>query len=133
MKDSVRILGLRYNACHGVFPEEKTLTQPFEIDVEISSDLSAASKSDRLKDTINYSRVVSAVSEVMNGASCRLLERLAGAIIEKICDMIDDGEITVRVRKPRAPIDVPFDTIEIELKSRVACNSDSSLGSNETA
>ena len=116
VNDSIRILGLRYNVCHGVFPEEKTLAQPFEIDVEISSDLSTASKSDRLKDTINYSRVVTTVSEVMNGPPCRLLERLAGEIIEKLCDMVNDGEITVRVRKPRAPIDVPFETIEIEMK-----------------
>ena len=55
----------------------------------------------------------------MNGSRCYLLERLAGLIQERLAEMIDAGEITVRVRKQRAPIDVPFDTVEVELKRKI--------------
>ena len=119
MQDTIRIIGLQFNTLHGVRPEEKTLTQPFEVDVEISMDLSRPAVSDKLEYTIDYSQVVSIVKEVMNGEQCRLLERLAGRTLEKLCALVREGEITVRVRKPRAPIDVPFETIEVELKREI--------------
>jgi len=119
LRDSMRILNLQFNACHGVRPEEETLPQPFEVDVEITLDLSEAAASDRLKDTLDYSRVVAAVQEVMNGERCRLLERLAGKIVERLCGLVRRGEVVVRVRKPRAPLVVPFKTVEIELRREV--------------
>ena len=119
MQDTIRIIGLQFNVRHGVRPEEKTLTQPFEVDVEISRDLSGPAASDKIEDTVDYSQVVSIVKEVMNGEQCRLLERLAGRILEKLCALVNEGEITVRVRKPRAPIDVPFETIEVELRREI--------------
>lgn len=114
--DTIRIIGLRFSVRHGVRPEEKTLTQPFEVDVEITRDLTAASQSDKLKDTLDYAQVVAVVQDVMHGPQCRLLERLAGKILDRLESIIVNGEVTIRVRKPRAPIDVPFETIEVELK-----------------
>ena len=35
MNDTIRIIGLKFAAKHGVLPEEKNLTQPFEVDIEI--------------------------------------------------------------------------------------------------
>jgi len=119
LRDSIRILNLQFNVCHGVRPEEETLPQPFEVDVEITLDLSEAAASDRLKDTLDYSRIVAAVREVMNGERCRLLEHLAGRIVERVCELVRCGEVVVRVRKPRAPLVVPFKTVEIELRRDV--------------
>ncbi|MFC1528848.1 dihydroneopterin aldolase [Candidatus Latescibacterota bacterium] len=119
MSDTIRILGLQLNARHGVRHEEKTLTQPFEIDVEITSDLSGAAASDKLEDTIDYSFVVSVVKDVIQGDHCCLIERLAGLIIDRLSEEINEGEITVRVRKPRAPIEVPFKTVEVELRREI--------------
>lgn len=116
VSDTIRIIGLQFNVRHGVRPEEKTLTQPFEVDVEISRDLTDASHSDKLKDTLDYSQVVALVRDVMHGPQCRLLERLAGKIFDSLSTIIDNGDVTIRVRKPRAPIDVPFETVEVELK-----------------
>ena len=115
MSDTIRIIGLMFNTRHGVRPEEKTLTQPFEVDVEITRDLSDAVASDKLEDTINYSTVVSLVKDVVYGGHCRLIEKLAGDIIERLSAVESEGVVTVRVRKPRAPIDVPFKTVEVEL------------------
>jgi dihydroneopterin aldolase len=119
LSDKIRILGLMINARHGVRHEEKTLTQPFEIDVEITLDLSKSAESDKLEDTVDYSIVVSVVKDVMQGDHCCLIERLAGLIIERLSEKISEGEITVRVRKPRAPIEVPFKTVEVELRREI--------------
>ncbi len=119
MKDTLRIIGLKFSARHGVRPEEKTMPQPFEVDVEISCDLSAAIVSDRLEDTVNYSSVISIVREVVNGKHCQLIESLAGRLVEKLSTILHEGEVTVRVRKPRAPVEVPFDTIEFEIRREI--------------
>ena len=119
MSDTIRILGLMFNDQHGVRHEEKTLTQPFEVDVEITRDLSRAAASDKIEDTIDYSLVVSVVKDVMQGDHCCLIERLAGLIIDRLSEKISEGVITVRVRKPRAPIEVPFKTVEVELRREI--------------
>ena len=119
MKDTIRVIGLKFAAMHGVLPEEKKLLQPFEVDVEIIRDLSVPAESDCLDDTIIYSNIVSAVSEVINGKQFSLIEKLAGLIIDKISVLVGEGEVIVRVRKPRAPIGIPFDNIEVELQRTI--------------
>lgn len=122
MNDTIRVIGLKFSAKHGVLPEEKNIYQPFEVDVELKLDLSKASESDNIEDTVNYSHIAALVKEVVNGESCCLIERLAGKIIEKVRLLITDGEIIVRVRKPRAPLEELFDTVEVELKRTVKIN-----------
>lgn len=119
MTDALRILGLTFTAMHGVRPEEKTLNQPFEVDIEILRDLSAAARSDRLDNTVNYPDIVAVAKRVMNGEHTLLIEHLAGRILDGVADIVKTGTIIVRVRKPRAPIDVPFRTVEVELSREV--------------
>ena len=119
MSDSIRVLGLLINARHGVRPEERTLTQPFELDVVIERDLSVVSRSDNIDDTVDYSRIVEIVKDVMNGEHTRLIERLAGRILDRIEPIIENGTITVRIRKPRAPINIPFSSMEVEISRSV--------------
>jgi dihydroneopterin aldolase len=116
MNDTIRIIGLKFAAKHGVLPEEKNLTQPFEVDVEIKLDLSIPAESDQLDDTVDYSQIVSLVREVMDSEHHCLIEKLAGLILKKVSGLVREGEILVRVRKPKAPISIPFETIEVELK-----------------
>ncbi len=112
----IRVLGMEFVACHGVHPEEKTKPQRFEVDVEISLDLSSSSASDCLEDTVDYSRIVSSVREALEGEPCNLLERLAGKILDRIAEFAPGGNATVRVRKPNAPLSTPFRTVEVELE-----------------
>jgi dihydroneopterin aldolase len=52
----------------------------------------------------------------MEGEPCDLLERLAGKIIGNLSLFITEGTVAVRVRKPQAPLPVPFHTVEIQLQ-----------------
>ncbi len=115
MKDTIRLNGLKFAAKHGCHSEEKSMFQPFEVDVEITCDLSVSSQSDRLEDTIDYSRIVKIVQAVVMGGHCNLIERLAGLILERLCEIVPEGVVKVRVRKPRAPLPATFESIEVEL------------------
>ncbi len=116
MKDTIRVIGLQYVARHGVLPEEHTLYQPFEVDVELHRDLSIPALSDNIGDTINYSRLVDLVDRVVNGEHCELIEHLAWNILENISNIVNNGEVIVRVRKPKAPLKIPFQKVEVELQ-----------------
>jgi dihydroneopterin aldolase len=89
---------------HGVLPEEQLRPQPFEVDIELLVDVSAAGRSDDLEDTVDYSAVCDAVIRVVSSEQYRLLERLATRIAE-VCraDPRVVGVI-VEVRKMHPPV-----------------------------
>ena len=118
--DTIRVIGLKFVAAHGVHESERVLPQPFEVDVEVKLDLSAAAASDQIADTVDYAGVAGAVQTVIDGEPHYLVEKLAGLIIERVGELIGRGEVTVRIRKPRAPITIPFETVEVELRRRIA-------------
>jgi len=102
--DRIVISGLREMGVHGVLPEEQVRPQPFEIDIELSVDVSAAGASDDLDDTVDYGAVCDAVGRVVASEQYRLLERLASRIAE-VCraDPRVVGAI-VEVRKLHPPV-----------------------------
>jgi 7,8-dihydroneopterin aldolase/epimerase/oxygenase len=117
--DTLRIAGLRFYASHGVFSEEKNRKQPFEVDVDISLDLSHPANTDNIEDTLDYTAVAATVRDVVEGPQCNLLEKLAGTIIDRLTLLVCGGMITVRIRKPEARLGVPTGRVEIELTREV--------------
>jgi dihydroneopterin aldolase len=116
--DTITLRGLRYLARHGVTLEERLEPQPFEVDVVIRADLAAAETSDDLGDTVDYAAVFALVGGIVEGRSFRLIEALAAAIAEAVLVETRADEVTVRVRKPRAPLPGPFDSVEVEVVRR---------------
>lgn len=113
--DRISLRGMLFLARHGVTLEERMEPQPFEVDVEMRRDLTAAARSDELADTIDYSEIFSVVARIVEGESFRLLEALAGAIADAVLAATDVQAVEVRVRKPRAPLPGPFETVEVAL------------------
>lgn len=62
---------------HGATALERRSTRKFEVDVELDVDVAVAETSDRLTDTIDYSRVAEVIVAVGTGEPHRLLESLA--------------------------------------------------------
>lgn len=89
---------------HGAKPEERTLGQQFEVDVELEANLSVARVSDRLADTINYGDVYATVRSVIEGPSFELLERVADEIAERVLAEYRPLAVRVRVSKPHKAV-----------------------------
>lgn len=115
MVDKVRLLGMEFDACHGVNDREKAAPAPFEVDVEILTDLQKSGQTDNLEDTIDYSAIYAAVRDVMNGESRNLLERLATEIAERVLAESNCDQVRVRLRKMRPPIGGECRAAEIEI------------------
>lgn len=116
--DKIIIKGLRVYAYHGVKDAEKEKGQPFELDVTLGLDLSAAGASDDLTRTVNYSTVSKRIMAVMLAEKNDLIERAATRVAETVLAEFPVEEVTVLLKKPRAPVPADFDYMAVEITRR---------------
>lgn len=96
--DLIRIDGIRAFGRHGADPGERDAVQPFDVTIVLEVDLSAAAKSDDLKDAVNYAVLHNAIVAIIESTSFRLIERLAAEILRAACDdeRVAHAEVTVQ-------------------------------------
>lgn len=104
MPDLIRLQGMRVLAFCGALPEEQERRQPFEIDVDIETDLTTAGRSDELEDTIDYGAVGESIAAVAADGRFTLMERFADAIASSVLAERTAAAVTVEVRKTRPPV-----------------------------
>ncbi|ABG50124.1 MAG: dihydroneopterin aldolase [Trichodesmium sp. St16_bin4-tuft] len=102
--DSISITGIRCYGYIGFFPEEKVLGQWFEVDLTLGLDLTAASKSDALEDTVDYGSIVNTVQKLVKQSKSALLEKVANTIATDILQQRLVQNVKVRLTKLAAPI-----------------------------
>ena len=96
MSDAIFVNGLALHAYHGVMQHEAKVGQTFRLDLVLDIDLAAASRSDKLKDTVSYDMVVKTASEAFCARRYRLVEAAAGAVAEALL-----GALPHVARSPR--------------------------------
>jgi 7,8-dihydroneopterin aldolase/epimerase/oxygenase len=116
MTDTIFITGVVIHARHGVMEHETEVGQRFVIDIELFTDLSESSRTDRLADTVSYSNVVATATEAFRGTNYKLLERAAGAVADAILAAFPRiRAVKVTVHKPHAPIAAIFEDVGVVL------------------
>jgi dihydroneopterin aldolase len=109
----ISIRGLRETGVHGVLPEEQARAQPFEVDVALELDLTAAGRSDALDDTLDYGDLAETVARIVRSEHYALLERLASRIADACRADPRVERATVTVRKLRPPVPVQLDHVAV--------------------
>lgn len=105
MNDKISIKGIKGYGYHGVFDFEKREGQDFYVDLDIEADLTSASLSDNLADSIDYSLLTAIAKEAIEKLQFDLIERLAGFIADTIKENFPAiQKIAVTVHKPSAPV-----------------------------
>jgi dihydroneopterin aldolase len=116
MTDTIFITGLVIHARHGVMEHETEVGQRFVIDLELHTDLSESSHTDRLVDTVSYANVVTTATSAFKNTNYKLLERAAGAVADAILTTFSRiRAVKVTVHKPHAPIAAIFDDVGVVL------------------
>jgi dihydroneopterin aldolase len=119
--DRIALINMRFEGRHGVLEEERAQPQPFEVDVELSLDLSLAGVSDDLHHTVDYREVFEIVRETIEGPSRQLIESLAETIAARLLadfGTVGVGEVLVRVRKPNVNLPGALDAASVEITRR---------------
>ena len=112
----IRLHNAVFYAYHGVLFDEQNLGGKFEVDVDLHCNLSRGAKSDHLDDTVNYERVYDCIRTIVLQKKHLLLESLASALGRGILKNFSKvHSVTVKVRKPSAPVKGIIDYVEVEL------------------
>lgn len=119
MDVTIEVYGLEVFGRHGVLPEERERGQVFVYDVTLVAH-DAGVRSDRLDDTVDYTRVAACIREVSDGRRFNLIEALAGAVADALVSRFDVSRAKVRVRKPDVQLDgsVEFTAATVERARR---------------
>ena len=114
--DSVSIRGLEVDVRVGVTEDERANPQPVVVDVTVETDLTTATTSDDLADTIDYDALVEEIAGLAEGGEFNLLERLAADIAERISTNEAVERVTVEVAKKDPPVRRSVDKIAVRIE-----------------
>ena len=113
--DRIELRGMVFQGRHGVRDAERAAAQEFKVDIDVEADLSVPGRTDRLADTVDYTKVRAAAREVIDGAPQQLLETLAGMIAERVLRLPHVEAVSVRVAKRPASMQ-PLEAAAVHIK-----------------
>ena len=110
----ISLKNCRFYGYHGVLDAEKEQGQPFVVDAELTVAGTTGIETDKVEDTLDYSKVFERIEAIVTGQRYDLIEHLAYQIAKYLCEAFPSlvrAEITVK--KPQAPIDGSFDHVAV--------------------
>ena len=123
--DKITLKALRFHGYHGVAESERQIGQKYEIDAELTCDLSAAGHTDDLVHTIDYAQVVNLIIEISTQRSFQLIEALAETIASAILDRFPVHEVRITVKKLSPPVEHLLTYAAVEIQRKREPNKDS--------
>ncbi len=81
-------------------------------------DMDKPARSDKLKDTVNYTEVYRTVEELVAQNRFALLETIGVRLANQILKKFKPKEVIIRVRKKIPPVPGNLDHIEVEVKRK---------------
>ena len=106
---------MRFFAHHGLDESEGKTGQRFEVDVEMRGSVRLAVLSDDIKQTFDFNRIFSTVSEAVTTTRFNLIEALAEEIARRLMQIYPRSQVRVIVRKPNLPVSGIVDGAEVEI------------------
>ncbi len=112
----ITIKNMEFYAFHGCFDEEQRIGTHFSVDISFETSSVLAEKTDKVEDTVDYSKVYQVIKQEMNKPS-HLLEHVARRIINAIKQGFPAIEkISVEVKKLNPPVGGKMDYVSVKLQ-----------------
>ena len=108
----ITVEGIRVFAYHGHLPEEAVLGGHFIVNVWVEADTVEVEKTDDLKQTVDYVKIIDIVKEQMV-IRANMIEVPAKRIVDAILPLNKVKKVTVELEKVLPPIDATFDKISV--------------------
>lgn len=116
--DSIKLKDIRLYAYHGCLDEESHIGSDYMVNLTVKADLSQASQSDSLEDTVDYVQLQAIVREEMAIRS-KLLEHVAKRIMNSVLTKIKRvAEVEVSVAKRNPPIGGDVSEVAVTMKMK---------------
>lgn len=115
---TVEVVGLSLYTHHGVGAAEREVGQRLVFDVTLELGDADAVATDRLEDTVDYAEVCEQVALAAQERSYSTLERLCGAVADRLIDRYAPEVVRVKATKPEPPIALPVDGASVEVEKQ---------------
>lgn len=115
--DKIIISEISARTIIGTYKKERQIRQELLISGEFFCDLSAAGKSDRLQDTVNYKKLKNDIIGFVESSDYKLIESVAEGIAGLSLRFSGVKAVKIRVEKPGALSDAKTVAVEIERSS----------------
>jgi dihydroneopterin aldolase len=112
---TIEITGLSLYTHHGVSDAEREVGQRLVVDLRLDIGHTDATVTDSVEDTIDYAEVCQLVALVAQQRSHRTLERLCGAIANRLLADYELEGVWVKATKPEPPIPLSVDEVSVEV------------------
>lgn len=94
---------LRIDCIVGIHPHERDRNQTVFLDLELDYDFGPAAASDAIADAVDYDRVVTLVTDLIQGERFQLIETMAEATAVMLLKQVPAVEaVRLEIRKPAA-------------------------------
>ena len=113
---TIRIHDLNFRSIIGAYSWERTNKQDVVVNLTLEYDASKASKSDRLKDALDYEALAKKIGRIVEGSRYQLLEKLAAKVLEGVMADKRIQWAKIRLEKPHAIAHAQ--SVSFELESR---------------
>jgi 7,8-dihydroneopterin aldolase/epimerase/oxygenase len=114
--DTILVNGLEFYAYHGASDQEQAVGHRYLVDVRLTVDTRAAAASDRLSDTVSYSKVARRIVQVATEEQFRLLEALAQRLADMLFSEFPRIEaLQLRVQKMCPPMNAIVASVGVEI------------------
>ena len=98
----IDIVDLQVRTIIGTHPWERKNKQGLILNISLEYDATKASRSDDLKDALDYEAIAKDVIRTVESSRCLLLEKLAAKVISKMKTYKGLQRVSLRIDKPQA-------------------------------
>ena len=112
---TIEITGLSLYTHHGVTEAEREVGQRLVVDLRLDVGQTDATVTDSLEDTVDYAEVCQLVALLAQQRSHKTLERLCGAIANRLLADYELEGVWVKATKPEPPIALSVDEVSVEV------------------
>ena len=110
---TVEISGLSLYTRLGVTAAEREIGQRLLVDLTLEVGDAAATETDMVEDTVDYSEVCNLVALVAQQRTYHTLERLCTAIADRLLEDFGIEAVSVKAAKPEPPIPLPVEEVAV--------------------
>jgi dihydroneopterin aldolase len=112
---TIEISGLSLYTHVGVTEAEREIGQRLLLDLRIDVGDVDATLTDRIEDTVDYSKVCESANLVAQQRSYKTLERLCAAIADRVIEEYGVEAIWIKAAKPEPPMVLPVSEVSVEV------------------
>lgn len=112
----IQIEEMEFYAFHGHYKEEQIVGNRFLVDLDIETNMTAASESDQLEDALNYQTAYRLVKNEMKRHTSNLLENIGKRILDALYEEFDEiDKATIKIRKMNPPMGGPMKCVSVTM------------------